>query len=36
MNNLHNIGDSQDQYNNIKMSISDDDDEVNRMSSVEI
>jgi len=33
MNNLHNIGDSQDQYNNIKMSISDDDDEVNRMSS---
>jgi ATP-dependent Clp protease ATP-binding subunit ClpC len=33
MNNLHNIGDSQDEYNNIKMSISDDDDEVNRMSS---
>jgi ATP-dependent Clp protease ATP-binding subunit ClpC len=33
MNNLHNIGDSQDQYNNIKMSISDDDDEVSRMQS---
>jgi ATP-dependent Clp protease ATP-binding subunit ClpC len=33
MNNLHNIGDSKDQYNNIKMSISDDDDEVSRMSS---
>jgi len=32
MNNLHNIGDSKDQYNNIKMSISDDDDEVSRMS----
>ena len=27
MNNLHNIGDSKDQYNSIKMSISDDDDE---------
>ena len=33
MNNLHNIGDSKDQYNNIKMSISDDDDEVSKMSS---
>jgi len=33
MNNLHNIGDSKDQYNNIKMSISDDDDdESSRMS----
>jgi ATP-dependent Clp protease ATP-binding subunit ClpC len=33
MNNLHNIGDSKDQYNNIKMSISDDDDdEASRMS----
>jgi ATP-dependent Clp protease ATP-binding subunit ClpC len=34
MNNLHNIGDSKDQYNNIKMSISDDDDEsMGRMQS---
>jgi len=34
MNNLHNIGDSKDQYNNIKMSISDDDDEsLGRMQS---
>ncbi len=31
MNNLHNIGDSKDQYNNIKMSISDDDDEVSKI-----
>jgi len=33
MNNLHNIGNSKGEYNNIKMSISDDDDEISRISS---